>query len=107
MSKKVLLLASFAEGLTLFPAAFFGLMGVMIFDAPGSEKNPLNYFLLFSIWGYVICVVLGLIIAWSNHSSKKRCMIGLMLPLIPIATLILSILLSALLCDGQTRCDPF
>ena len=91
--------------LSIAPVGIMGLFSPMIFDANGSEENPLNYLLLFSILSYPFFVILGLVIAWRAGQERRRMLIGLGICALPWLIFATSLLLIGLICNGKFVCD--
>ena len=107
MSKKIWISHLITHSALLLPATFFALMSGMLFDAPGSRENQLNYFFLYSLWSYPLTAMFGIFIVLVFKKNKMISWIGFILPLISIGLIILSLILNHIFCDGQTACNPF
>lgn len=84
---------------------FFGFI-FMLFDAPGSQDNPLNYVLLFSVLTYPIPVLVGTLRFWKNVRQKptdKLYSYTATLFISPIS-IVIAFWLLELFCGGKTTC---
>jgi hypothetical protein len=73
-------------------ALFFAAMSVMMFDAPGSEHNDMLWVAFWSSWAWPITLLIGSVfeIMAAIRYTRRRMLIGLILPAIPVAVLILA-----------------
>ena len=78
----------------------------MIFDAPGSEDNPLTQMIFWWALSYPIPVLVGSVGVWFNRKKEKNAMI-IIFTMISLLSVIIGVVLFVLLdlfCDGQFAC---
>ncbi len=87
--------------LSIFPA----LMSVMMFDAPGSEKNKLLRFTFHGILSFPALGILSIPMTWAVYYFKQGwpALVVSFSPLISIGWIALGFALIAIVHDGQFR----
>ncbi|MEL6613188.1 MAG: hypothetical protein AAFQ53_13900 [Bacteroidota bacterium] len=93
-----------AAGVLLWP--MLALSTAMMFDAPGSERNPITRLLALSIVTYPIWTILGNVLFWMKRSSAP---VGWLVAFTVVSVLgyVLIVGLFVLLdivCDGHFAC---
>lgn len=104
--KKALFGLNIFLGSTLLFWPMMVLSSAMIFDAPGSEDNPLTR--LIALWSitYPLPILVGGVGVWFNRKQEKNTRI-VIFSLISLLSLGIGIVLFVLLevfCDGQFAC---
>jgi hypothetical protein len=88
------LVITFVWGTLLIPALFSLLFAPMMFDAPGSESNPMTYLIIAFVLSFPVLCILSIVGTWVIFNQQKRSTNRLLagaqivvacLPLIPIA----------------------
>ena len=79
-------------------AGFMAMMSVMMFDAPGSDQNDALWVAFFSLWALPLALVVGAgFEIWAAISyTPTRFAIGLVVPAIPLAVLVLAFIASGI-----------
>lgn len=67
----ILLTSQIIFGIFLFAWFLFMEFSVMLFDAPGSEKNPTVLTLFFTILAYPAGLLAGVITSWILYTRRK------------------------------------
>lgn len=94
---RAIAIALAAIELALAPLAlFFAAMGVMMFDAPGSEQNSALWVAFWSAWAWPIALLIGGVfeIMAAIRYTRRRMLIGLIVPAVPLAVLIAAMMAS-------------
>ena len=91
--------------LVLWPMAAF--VSIFMFDAPGSESNPITVGLAWSIWLYPIPVLFGtlLFFKYKKQNLHKQMLYNMYLSLsgpLMVACFILALMI---FCQGQFACN--
>ena len=91
--------------LALWPFAAF--VSIFMFDAPGSESNPITVGLAWSIWLYPIPVLLGslLFFKYKKLNLHKQMLHSTYLSLSGPTVLVCFILALTVFCQGQFACN--
>jgi hypothetical protein len=84
-------------GLSIIPAIFMCLMSFMMFDAPGSEKNPLTIFLVLAVWSYPVMAAGGIAMSFKNFK-------WMLLPLVSVVLFVAGNILLGIFCGGKFTC---
>lgn len=94
-------------GLSVLPAVLAATLTLFLFDAPGSEANPLNYAIFGSALLYPAFVIVGLVRAWNRRSDRRKALVNMLaFPLAPALVFGISMLLFKFVCYGSTVCRP-
>ncbi|MEM8599914.1 MAG: hypothetical protein AAGF99_08335 [Bacteroidota bacterium] len=93
-----------AAGVLLWP--MLALSTAMMFDAPGSERNPITRLLALSILTYPIWPVLGNILFWIKRSSAPTgWLVGFtVVSLLGYMLIVGLFVLLDIVCDGNFAC---
>lgn len=77
-------------------AAMMAMMSVMMFDAPGSEHNQALWVAFFCTWALPFALAIGAgFEIWAAISyTPQRFIIGLVVPLVPIAVLVIAFMVA-------------
>ncbi len=85
-----------------------GLLGsLFMFDAPGSDTNPITLALALSIFIYPVPVLTGILGYWKNrkegaiHTLRKYTLVGLLAPTV----IVFLVLLLDAFCQGKFACN--
>tara|TARA_B100000674_G_scaffold495594_1_gene523447 strand:- start:3770 stop:4087 length:318 start_codon:yes stop_codon:yes gene_type:complete len=75
----------------------------MMFDAPGSDENPLTHFLLFSVLAFPVLCIMGGILPWIfKRHPKSIWLYGL--SGLAVVLLVVAIALLSIQCGGDFAC---
>jgi hypothetical protein len=83
--------------------AFMALMSVMMFDAPGSERNPAVILLFSSVVAFPLACIVGVILGWIaiGRQRDRGAMWFSLLPLVPIASAVAAMIWLQIASGGQ------
>ncbi len=102
--------APIAATVILVGLAFVSLLpvglSIMLFDAPGSEKNPYLLVAFGGIASFPVTCVAAVVCAWIAHGLRRDRVAArvVFLPLLSVAVAIVGIALLSVICHGNTRC---
>jgi hypothetical protein len=88
---RILAIVLAATELLLAPLAlFFAMMGVMMFDAPGSTENNMLWLAFWSAWAWPFALVIGAVfeIMAAVRYTRRRMLTGVIVPAVPLVVLI-------------------
>lgn len=75
----------------------------MMFDAPGSDENPLTQFLFFSVLAFPVLCLMGGILPWKfKHNPKSIWLYAL--SGLAVGLFVTAIVLLEAACDGDFNC---
>ena len=82
------------------------LMSPMLFDAPGSESNPITIAIATAIYAYPLPIIVGNILFWRRRKSSELSILTVYsaISLLSPVTLLLLFVSLALFCNGQFAC---
>lgn len=95
--------------LGLAPWVVVFLLGIMLFDAPGSDKSPLTQGLFYSILGYPLLTIAGFFASsgfWRMRDERHWRRHLAFLPVLSILGAVVFLLAIAYSCGGQFACTP-
>jgi hypothetical protein len=81
-------------------------MSAMLFDAPGSENNPILWFVFASFLAYPLAALLGPILSWISYLTghRRTSIVFMAMPLVAISTVLVGFVLLHARCGGRTAC---
>lgn len=91
-------------GLSLLVWPLIALTTFFIFDAPGSQENPITILFASSIWLYPIPTIIGLVgylINWKKKKPKKLLRNFTLISLIGPIAITISVILLEVINDGR------
>ena len=89
--------------LAAIPSAFMAMMSAFMFDAPGSEKNPIVWALMWSMVALPVAWILGAGIPWIFY-KRGWGLWFFAIPLLNVAELGVAFILLDRVCGGQFSC---
>jgi uncharacterized BrkB/YihY/UPF0761 family membrane protein len=102
-NKMALIIINILFGVSLMPAVVMAIFSPMLFDAPGSEKSSLTWFLLYGILSFPVLIIISIIATWIFYFTKnyKLALWVSLSPLLSIAWIILAFILIIVLQNGN------
>jgi sulfite exporter TauE/SafE len=79
------------------------MMSPMIFDAPGSERNPAAWIFLLSLGTFPIMCLAAIIAAWRKTGETRASLWWFAMPLVNVVVVAIILILAQIIANGRIR----